>query len=66
MLKHRFSAGDQVVVSDPSNGNVRPGLYTVVRPLPISSDRCQYRAKSALDSFERIIDEDLLRPSKDA
>lgn len=63
MLKHRFSAGDRVIVADPLNGNVRSGVYTIVRALPISGAQCQYRVKSALDSFERILDEELLRPA---
>ncbi|HET6182831.1 MAG TPA: hypothetical protein VFA03_04480 [Acetobacteraceae bacterium] len=65
MQKHRFRAGDRVVVSDPANGNVRPGVYTIIRALPVSSNGCEYRAKSALDTFERIVEEASLRPAKD-
>ena len=59
---YKFAVGDRVaLVANSSNANVRPGVYTIVRRLPASSQGCQYRAKSALDSHERVVDEDQLR-----
>ncbi len=59
---HKFAVGDHVMlVPDRSNSNVRPGMYTIVRALPVTNQGCQYRAKSALDSHERVLDEAQLR-----
>ena len=62
MVKHKFTTGERVaVVPDRNNPNVRPGLYTVVRALPLAGSGPQYRVKHALDSHERVIDEAQLR-----
>ncbi|MDA8250415.1 MAG: hypothetical protein M0Z28_14760 [Rhodospirillales bacterium] len=62
MSSHKFAVGDRVAfVPGRFDGNVRPGVYTIVRILPVTSGGCQYRAKSALDSHERVIDEAQLR-----
>ena len=62
MPKHKYAVGDRVVpVQDASNRSVRPGVYTIVRQLPIAGRGYQYRAKSALDTHERVFDENLLR-----
>ena len=59
---YKFAVGDRVaLVANSSNANVRPGVYTIVRRMPASSQGCQYRAKSALDSHERVVDEAQLR-----
>ena len=63
MLKHRFTAGDRVAVSpDRANINARPGIYTVVRTMPVTGQVCQYRVKNALDAHERVLDEAQLSP----
>ena len=62
MAEHKFSIGDRVaLVPDRNNSNVRAGVYTIVRALPVTSYGCQYRAKNALDSHERVLDEAQLR-----
>ena len=62
MADYKFAVGDRVaLVANSSNANVRPGVYTIVRRMPASSQGCQYRAKSALDSHERVVDEAQLR-----
>ncbi len=62
MTDYKFAAGDRVaLVTNSANPNVRAGVYTIVRRLPLSSQGCQYRAKSALDSHERVVDEVQLR-----
>jgi hypothetical protein len=62
MTQHKFSAGDRVtLMPDRINNNVRPGLYIIVRTLPVTNQGCQYRAKSALDNHERVLDEAQLR-----
>ena len=58
MTSHKFAVGDRVTyMPGRFDGNVRPGVYTIVRLLPITVTGCQYRAKSALDVHERVINE---------
>lgn len=62
MAEHKFAVGDRVaLVTNSANANVRAGVYTITRRMPASSQGCQYRAKSALDSHERVVDEAQLR-----
>lgn len=62
MAEHKFAVGDRVsVLPDSRNANLRPGIYTITRTLPVTSYGCQYRVKSALDSHERVLDEAQLR-----
>ena len=62
MEKPKYSVGDRVVaLTDSRNENIRPGVYTIVRILPVSGRTRQYRAKNAADSHERVLDEDRLR-----
>ena len=58
MSQHKFAAGDRVAfLPDRYNANVRPGIYTIVRIMPVTNAGCQYRVKNALDSHERVLDE---------
>lgn len=58
MLKHKFASGDRVsVLPDKTNSNLRPGIYTITRVLPVVGQECQYRARNALDTHERVLDE---------
>ncbi len=62
MADYKFAAGDKVaLMTNSSYANVRPGIYTIVRRLPLAGQGHQYRAKSALDSHERVVDEAQLR-----
>ena len=62
LAEYKFAVGDKVsLMTNSSNANIRPGIYTIVRRMPASSQGCQYRAKSALDSHERVVDEAQLR-----
>ncbi len=62
MTKHKFATGDRVLAtSNGMNPNLRPGVYTIVKALPVAGFGHQYRAKSTLDSHERVIDEASLR-----
>ena len=62
LSEFKFATGDKVaLMTNSSNVNVRPGIYTIVRRMPASSQGCQYRAKSALDNHERVVDEAQLR-----
>jgi hypothetical protein len=64
MFSRRFAAGDRVViVSGESNMHKRPGIYTVVRVMPLSGTGFQYRVKTALDTHERVVDECELAPA---
>ncbi len=65
MIKHMYGAGDRVVVSpDRMNINARPGVYTIVRTMPVTGQVCQYRVKNALDNHERVLDEAQLSPAR--
>ena len=62
MSEHKYAVGDRVtLLPDRLNANARPGVYTIVRAMPVTNQGCQYRAKSALDSHERVLDEAQLR-----
>ena len=62
MAQHKYSVGDRVtLLPDRLNANARPGVYTIVRTMPVTNQGCQYRAKSALDTHERVLDEVQLR-----
>ena len=62
MVKHKYATGDRVeIMLDKKNPNMRPGLYTVVRALPLVGHGPQYRVKHPLDSHERVVDEGQLR-----
>ena len=62
MAQHKYAVGDRVtLLPDRLNANARPGVYTIVRTMPVTNQGCQYRAKSALDSHERVLDEVQLR-----
>lgn len=60
--QHKFAIGDRVVaMPDAQNGNLRPGIYTIVKILPVAGRGHQYRAKNVTDPHERVLDEALLR-----
>jgi hypothetical protein len=62
MRQHKFAIGERVVARpDAQNGNVRPGVYTIVKVMPVAGQGYQYRAKNVTDSHERVLDEVLLR-----
>jgi hypothetical protein len=62
LVDYKFAAGDKVaLMTNSSNVNVRPGIYTIVRRMPVTQIGCQYRAQSALDNHERVVDEVQLR-----
>ena len=62
MAEHKYAAGDRVILlPDLNNANARPGVDTIVRIMPVTNQGCQYRAKSVLDSHERVLDEGQLR-----
>ena len=66
MLKHKFCVGDRVsVLADRENGNLRSGVYTITKALPPIGQELQYRAKNALDSHERVLNEAQLRVSRE-
>ena len=62
MVKHKYAVGDRVVaVARTLNQNVRPGVYRIVKALPVTGLVCQYRVKNAHDAHERVLDEDMIR-----
>ncbi len=64
MALHKFAAGDRVSFTPSKlDSNVRPGIYTIVRRMPVTNQGCQYRVKNAQDSHERVLDEAQLHPA---
>jgi hypothetical protein len=62
MVKPKYAVGDRVIaIADTRNDNIRPGVYTIARVLPVAGRVRQYRARNAADSHERVLDEDMLR-----
>ena len=62
-MQHRFRLGDRVeVAAGHLNANLRPGIYTITRLLPVEGRWCQYRGRNSLDTFERVLDEPQLIP----
>ncbi len=61
MAKHKFAAGDRVELLQSGPNGIRPGIYTIVWAMPITSQGYQYRVKNALDNHERVLDEAQLR-----
>ena len=65
MANPKFHVGDHVsVLPDHHNSNVRPGMYTIVKVMPLTGPGWQYRAKNNMDPHERVLDEVLLHPVK--
>ena len=60
MQAAKFSVGDRVVIgTNRDNPNQRPGAYKIVRTMPFDRNYgFQYRAKSLLDSHERVLGEE--------
>jgi hypothetical protein len=62
MTQPKFAVGDHVrVLPDRLNTNLRPGVYTIVKAMPETSQGRQYRAKNVMDNHERVLDESQLR-----
>lgn len=62
MTLHKYAVGDRVVVQPSrTTPNVRPGTYEITQAMPDSGMGCQYRAKSTLDTYQRVFDEAQLR-----
>jgi hypothetical protein len=58
MAEHKFAVGDRVhLLSHLSTPNLRPGVYTIVRIMPVASHGRQYRVKNSMDNHERVLDE---------
>ena len=63
MSAPKYYEGERVVVvPEPGNSNVRPGMYTIIRVMPASPEGIQYRAKNDMDTHERVLHEAQLRP----
>ncbi|MBV8397537.1 MAG: hypothetical protein JOZ58_24030 [Acetobacteraceae bacterium] len=62
MVTHKYAVGDRVtVLPDRTNANMRPGVYTITKALPVTGRGIQYRAKNVMDSHERVLDEAQLK-----
>ena len=57
---HKYSIGQHVVFSSKQLVKVAPGQYEVRALLPLNRGRLQYRLKSELERYERVVSEDEL------
>jgi hypothetical protein len=61
-MSHKYSVGQDVYYESQFGNYAAPGVYKIVRRLPVESDkRLSYRIKSAAESFERIAEEHQLK-----
>jgi hypothetical protein len=61
-MSHKFNVGVSVYYDGSSLTPSARGTYKIVRHLPVERDnRLVYRIKSAVESFERIAEEQQLR-----
>lgn len=61
-VERKYAACDRVIaVAGTSNENIRPRVFTIVKTLPSDGRGWRYRARNALDTHERVLDEDLLQ-----
>jgi hypothetical protein len=53
--QHQYSVGENVhFLSSPKDAYRAPGVYRIVRLLPIEGPDCQYWIRSALENFDRV------------
>lgn len=53
--QHQYSVGETVhYLSSPRDAYRAPGVYRIVRLLPIERSDCQYWIRSALENFDRV------------
>lgn len=63
MQPHGFSVGQSVELrAGRYDGNVPPGIYTVLRLLPNDGADREYRVRNQRDGHERVVRESQLRP----
>lgn len=61
MVRHKFAVGQKVeFLAGRNDPHVPPGIYTVVRQLPVEANDWQYRVKNAHDGHERVMRESQL------
>jgi hypothetical protein len=57
-LHHRFPAGDQVRLNGPTRyTNAAAGVYDIIGLLPERDGELQYRIKSDLEGYHRVVRE---------
>jgi hypothetical protein len=56
-MTFKFKAGQRVVVGAAKLLTAPKGRYRVVGALPNSGGRAQYRIKSEIEPYERVVDE---------
>jgi len=61
MIGHKFRTGQTVKLSPARHdGEAPPGMYTILRPLPVEGLDVRYRIRSDHDGHERVVLEDRL------
>jgi hypothetical protein len=67
--QHQYSVGETVrYLTSPRDAYRAPGVYRIVRLLPIEGPECQYWIRSALENFDRVAFEwelGVIRPHPD-
>jgi hypothetical protein len=65
MEKHKFVTGDRVRVAKKlAYSAAEPGIYTIVRVLPVAGFGLQYRARKDEESQEYVLNEEALQLAK--
>jgi hypothetical protein len=62
-MSHKYSLGQDVYYSPSIKHTAAPGIYKIVRTLPVEHGRPAYRIKSAAESFERTAEQGDLSPA---
>ena len=57
----KFTIGQTVMIEAPKLYGAPHGRFTIVRAMPGDRGQVQYRIKSGLETYERVVEERLLR-----
>jgi hypothetical protein len=58
IVAHKYAVGEHVTLSGRQLVKAAPGSYEVRALLPVDRGRFQYRLKSELERYERVVSED--------
>jgi hypothetical protein len=62
MANAKFAVGDTVeLLPGSQDNNLRGGTFKIVRVMPLTNEGRQYRAKSTVETHERVLNETQLR-----
>jgi hypothetical protein len=64
MQNHKYRVGQRVNFTGPVRNNSPSGEYEILRVLPSDGGELQYRIKSKLETYERVVGEEQLASSR--